>query len=565
MLRKLITPLFAFFILLTGLFLPQEALAEEIADYQVDIKVNKSSEINIVETIRYDFGLLDRHGIFRNIPYITINKEGKKYQLEIDVSDVSYGNGQDVPYSISTENEDKIIKIGDPNKTITGVNTYVISYTVKGAVTYFSDHDELYWDAIGTGWEIPIYNTEVNLDLTDFPEVKFTSENFICFSGIEGSTAQDCEILINPDNTVNISSSTVLMPNQGLTFALSFPQGTLERYEPAEYKASMVGFWFLLMGFLLNVFLSLGIVILWFFKGRDSKDNRVIVRMYDAPKDTRGKEMTPLELGTMFDESISAKDLSGEIINLAIRKYLIIKEDDDKKVSLEQGPKLKEDLTMSGLKPHQQDLIRAFDLHTKESINISDKTKSATRATKIEKIKSDLYKDLTEQGYFKSNPQSLRLKYFIAAFILFFVGLMIPGVLVALFAYFMPAKTQLGVEAKRHALGLKQFLDSQERQFEFQEKNFYLFEKLLPYAIAFNVAKVWAKRFEDLYGYRPDWYQSPNINNFTTYNIINSLERDLGTVESNYSTPTTSSTGHSSGFSGGSSGGGGGGGGGGSW
>ena len=548
------------------LFSPKNASAEEIQNYQIDVKIYKNAQVNIIEQIDYDFGSQQRHGIFREIPFVTTNTEGEKYKMDVSIKSVTDSRRNPLKFSKSTEGENIVVKIGDPNKTITGLSTYIISYSVEGAITYFSDHDELYWDAIGTDWIVPIKQAQVNISFGDMPAVNLEESNAICYTGFAGSKSQDCQISASLDNNVTIRSNKTLTPKQGLTFAISVPKGILEVHEAEKYDPGRGALIVFLISLFANIFLSLGVVAWWFFKGRDPKDNRVIVRMYDAPKDKNKVEMSPLELGTVMDERISSKDLSAEIVNLAVHKYLIIIEDKKKKVSIHRGPKLQEDLLMATLKPHQQDLIRAFDLDTKEQTNLSDKTKTYSRAKKILTLKNDLYTSLTDQGYFSGHPEKIRNVFYIVGFACLFISLFLPAITILAFSYFMPRKTKLGVEIKRHGLGLKQFLDSQDRQFEFQEKNFYLFEKLLPYAISFGVAKVWAKKFEDLYNYKPDWYQTnQSLNTYTTFSILDSLDRNLSKVESNYATPTSSSTGHSSGFSGGSSGGGGGGGGGGSW
>ncbi len=48
------------------------------------------------------------------------------------------------------------IKIGDPDETISGAHDYTIVYRVSAAMNGFPDHDELYWNAIGTEWSAPI-------------------------------------------------------------------------------------------------------------------------------------------------------------------------------------------------------------------------------------------------------------------------------------------------------------------------------------------------------------------------------------------------------------------------
>ncbi|MBI4091158.1 DUF2207 domain-containing protein, partial [candidate division WWE3 bacterium] len=138
------------------------------------------------------------------------------------------------------------------------------------------------------------------------------------------------------------------------------------------------------------------------------------------------------------------------------------------------------------------------------------------------------------------------------------------GVTCLLLAKVMPRKTLKGATTKVHIMGLKKFLTSQERQLEFQEKNWYLFEKLLPYAVALGVTETWASRFADLKEIpKVSWYQGVNLIN--SANFANSLN-SFGSSVASAATPTSSSSGFRSGFSGGGfSGGGFGGGGGRSW
>jgi uncharacterized membrane protein len=138
-------------------------------------------------------------------------------------------------------------------------------------------------------------------------------------------------------------------------------------------------------------------------------------------------------------------------------------------------------------------------------------------------------------------------------------------VIAGLFGRNMPKKTPIGAQEANVGLSLKNFLASQERKLAFQSRNQMFFEKLLPYAVAFGVEKIWAQRFNDINLKQPDWYQGyGSTPRFYPVNFVSSLNTSF-TGLNRAVTPTSSSSGFSSGFSGGSSGGGGGGGGGGSW
>ncbi len=60
----------------------QNACAEEIRSFETKIDIQKSGVFRITETITYFF-TSQKRGVYRKIPYIITNNEGKKYKLEI--------------------------------------------------------------------------------------------------------------------------------------------------------------------------------------------------------------------------------------------------------------------------------------------------------------------------------------------------------------------------------------------------------------------------------------------------------------------------------------------------
>ncbi len=82
-----------FFGLLIFLFLfPTNAFAQEgwtIESFDSEITILENGEVSIVETIEVDFGTLEKHGIFRNIPYIYEKEDGSEYYTELKVNSVN--------------------------------------------------------------------------------------------------------------------------------------------------------------------------------------------------------------------------------------------------------------------------------------------------------------------------------------------------------------------------------------------------------------------------------------------------------------------------------------------
>ena len=150
---------FVLLLLLVLIFVfPKAANADEgwiIDRFKSDISIEKSGQVSVFETIDVDFNTLSKHGIYRDIPYVYEFKDGKKNYTEISVREVLQNNFK-AKYKTSQSNGYARLKIGDPDRTISGKNSYKIEYTVRGVLRGFSDYDELYWNVTGNNWPVSI-------------------------------------------------------------------------------------------------------------------------------------------------------------------------------------------------------------------------------------------------------------------------------------------------------------------------------------------------------------------------------------------------------------------------
>ena len=170
-----------------------EISGEHIKSFDSNIIINKDGTINVKETIVYDFTGLQKHGIYREIPFIKTNQDGKQFELRFNNFSVADENGNGYQFSTSTINEKNIkLKIGDADRLITGSHIYIISYKVAGALTYFSDHDELYWNVTGNEWIVPIASTTAQVVWPQ--EIKKEDIKGICYTGITGSKESLCSV-----------------------------------------------------------------------------------------------------------------------------------------------------------------------------------------------------------------------------------------------------------------------------------------------------------------------------------------------------------------------------------
>lgn len=164
------------------------------------------------------------------------------------------------------------------------------------------------------------------------------------------------------------------------------------------------------------------------------------------------------------------------------------------------------------------------------------------------------------------------------------------GLIIAVIRFFRSIilkKTRVGIEKYQAVVGFKEFIErvEKDRLEKLVKKHPTYFSDILPYAVAFGLAKKWAKKFEGLMVKSPKWYKSSG--KFEAISFANTIDNDIKHINKiftyvpkstspkikSYSTMSSSSSSSwkssstSSGFSsgGGSTGGGFGGGGGGSW
>ena len=141
----------------------------------------------------------------------------------------------------------------------------------------------------------------------------------------------------------------------------------------------------------------------------------------------------------------------------------------------------------------------------------------------------------------------------------------------------MPRKTRKGRIAWEKIAGLQEYIRRAEVDDIQEQERQGIFERLLPYAIIFGLSKRWGKAFENLYREPPDWYQPARPMDFSTWMLVNDIDRSIWMMNQTFPTQprvevdTGSGRGGGYGWSsggfggGGSSGGGFGGGGGSSW
>lgn len=536
---------------------------EEIKSFDTNIQINKDASVNITEHIVYYFDN-EKHGIFRTIPVVYTDQDNREFTLDLKINSILDQNQKNIPYQTSRDGSDLKIKIGDANKTVIGDQEYFINYTVIGAINYFNDYDELYWNATGDDWQVPIFKVTSTVQLPD--DVDQSAIRTRCFIGQTGSTEELC--------THNISDKTVTFTaeNDFLTIVVGWNKGVVKIIDK-NYKVDLLkkyhfeSNWFYLLP-LFTILISL------YFYQRLAHDPKKVVTI--APEFAPPKEFTPAQIGTILDKKVDSRDLTADVINWAVNGHLKIREEEKKWWRGTDFTLIKvKDLPESAAS-YQKALFENIFAGKKE-LKLSTLKQSVAFSKKWSQIRHDIVDDLTKKEYFQKSSPVWRwgigciLPFFllILALVIFLLStslglsLGISGLSLGIFIFINLKRTGKGVNALQKILGFKEFITKVEKYRAHWAEKENIFEEYLPYAILFGVTQKWAQTFKDVCKDKPDWY-SGNWAAFNTYVFVNSLN-SFGSSVNTAAVSSVASTGGSGFSGGGSSGGGFGGGGGGSW
>ena len=576
-----------------------QGASERIAAYNVFVRIEGSGDILVEETIDYDFGPQDRHGIFRDIPvrlrYDDV-RAGYDRVYPLEVVSVSGSPGTPAGYTTESQGDATRLIIGDPDRTISGRHTYTIVYRMRSVLNDFPDHVELFWNAVGAGWSVPIESPQVRV------EAPAGITQVACFAGPEGSTLP-CADATHNGATANFSAER-LQPFESFTVVVGLPVGAVTVGPPVLEER-----WSLARAFSLTTFtvgsaaLLMAAAIAGFaaLAWRTGRDRRWVGSETDVVFGNVAGEHQPVgflerhrppvefvppdgvrpgQVGTLVDEVAHPLDVTATIIDLAVRGHLRIDEipgegwfakDDWELVRLEGG---------AGLASYESLLLEAL-FEDGPTVRLSElRTHFATH---LDKVQDALYEDAVDQGWFVTRPDRVRSRWKALGVVLALVGtalvvaaaawtelalvpvpVLVGGLLVVGGARWMPRRTAKGTATLRRVLGFRRLIDESEAErAQFAERQ-NLFSEYLPYAVVFGCTEKWARAFSGLDDRLPEtgWYNSPNA--FSLHAFTHSIDSfSVTTAGTLTATPAGSG---SSGFGGGGfSGGGAGGGGGGSW
>ncbi len=561
------------------LTIPAFAREWRITHFDDELNVHQDGTMTVREHLMVSFeGQF--HGIYRDIPIQYPGPHGSNYTLFLNITGVTDESGHKLKYDSSVQGDYRHLKIYIPDAVNASRNVN-IEYTVKNAIRWFDDHDELYWNITGNDWPVPIDQVSASIL---FPPGTVNNLRAQAFSGVYGAQEQNATVVVN-GNLVKVQSSEPLSMREGVTADVYITKGVLT--EPSKLTFAI---WFLRSNgiVLLPLWAFIVMFFFWWTKGRDPHPDTSVAPMYEPPKG-----MTPAEVGTLIDDSVHPRDITSTLVDLAVKGYIKIEETDSKVLLFTHRDytfhSLKEPGSWSSgsLEAHERVMLNHLFAGGATEIRMSELRNRFYTA--IPTMKEDILAELKGKGMYSVDPDSAHayvalgvlltaIPFVIAqwlglADLLGSPGLLIASAIVAviiviLFARIMTAKSLKGVRTKVEILGLQEFINRVDAD-RLKRMPPDTFEKILPFAMALGIENRWANAFKGIVQNPPTWYVGPTpYVDFSTIYFVSAMHNmTMDAHQAFVAAPRASSTGSGwggggfggGGFSGGGFGGGGGG------
>lgn len=478
--------------------------------------------------------------------------------------------------------------------------------------------DELYWNVTGNDWEISIRRTEARIVLPD----GISPTQMAVYSGRTGATTSDAEI-DSAGNVVSVVYGRTLSPGEGLTVGVGWEPGVVERPGTGATLARSLWRWTPLLPLAL-VFAAC--FTLWRRRGRDPAGRPIAVAyeppdgltpaevgtLVDHTVHMREITATIVDLAVKGYITIEEREES-KLLGLASdTEYIFhLRRPEEEWDALPEHERKVLKGVFDGSHGEKPGLGEVFDavreagkahaageeFDARSYLEKENSSKTAVDSVELSDLKNSFYSSLPgirgavydsliARGYYRSRPDKVKDAWIAIALGLGFLGVFatlivhntgflgLSAVAVAVswfgsalcilvFGLLMPARTTAGARAYEASLGFREFLDKVESdRYRRMITSPEMFERYLPYAMAFEVEERWAAAFEDLYRQPPEWYSGGRAGSFSTHAFaarMGALSTRASSTMS--SSPSSSSSGSGGGgSSGGGSGGGGGGG-----
>lgn len=292
------------------------AESERILLFDVSASVAEDASLTVTESIVFHAEGRDiRRGLVRVFPTDFTDAEGRRRRAGFEMLSAKL-DGRDVPFQLERQGGDVDIRLGRPDVYLEkGEHRIDLTYRATGLLSFFPDHDELYWNVTGHDWAFVIEQARFRIHLPgrDFGEGFSDISSYIGRAGDRGQSAKRLE-----DGSVETIEA--LEPGEAFTVAYSWPKGVvssvveapvIQKWTVSPWRKAHLGLPPILLGLMM---------IFWYCWGRDPKPQTVIPR-FAPPPAVEAAFARHVRSMAMDDQVLAAM-----ILELAVKGAVVIEE-----------------------------------------------------------------------------------------------------------------------------------------------------------------------------------------------------------------------------------------------
>lgn len=287
---------------------------ERIISFDSEIFIKEDGRLQVKETITvYAMGAKIKRGIYRDFPTKYKTRDGRTVRVPFKVLSVRRDSKSE-PYHLESMSNGKRVYIGSSDVMISrGQHTYIITYETDRQLGYFSEHDELYWNVVGQGWDFPVEFAKATVHLPSQTQILDIS----AYTGRYGATGSDFTIVSN-GLPVKLHTTKQLLPGAGFTISVSWPKGIVTPPTQSEvwiddHGAMVIGW----IGFLV---LGAFYYRRWHVIGRDPEKGTIIPLFHPPDK------LSPAALRYIEERGLDQTGVTAALISMAVKGHLKIKD-----------------------------------------------------------------------------------------------------------------------------------------------------------------------------------------------------------------------------------------------
>lgn len=431
---------------------------------------------------------------------------------------------------------------------VSETRTFVLRYVVHGALRVYGtgadQYQQIWWTAISN-------------DVTDIAPVEQATVAIELPRAVDLSTVNDADpnndaVKLGEDADEKAADHTTdgktwtwkrqsMSSGDEFTVRLEFPSmvdapvPTWQAADDAQRldaeqrddRQALYNLIFLGIGLLTAALGAIGLYGLWYTRGRDPHVG-MVADFLPAPPD----DLPPGAAGALVDEVAHERDIVATLVDLGRRGIVAIDEQAggggvfgggrDYEITLKQAD--------PPVTVYEKRLLTSiFGGGLKESATERFSRAKQRFANNAGTIRADMYAELVKRGYFAVSPEQTRSRWRSGsntALVVVVIAMIVGGGIIARvssFAFFplvviailllvlgrlasaLPRKTVSGAEAAAKWRAFRRYLSDIERYDKVAESK-EIFDKYLPYAVAFGLEQSWVNKFASVGVEQPSWY-----------------------------------------------------------